>query len=192
MKKLSFAFLLIGSAFLMFGCASPPPKGDDKMAFCTQEAKLCPDGVSYVGRQGPYCEFAPCPEVKPEEETYSDEKLSFTYPALDSPYISAQEWPPTVTLTPGVFACAGEARQVGERNYCVTAETEGAAGSTYTTYNYLTNLDAENSMLTIQFTLRFVQCENYDEQEKIACESAQADLNVDEMIDAIAQSVKLL
>jgi hypothetical protein len=27
---------------------------------CTMEAKLCPDG-SYVGRQGPNCEFAQCP-----------------------------------------------------------------------------------------------------------------------------------
>jgi hypothetical protein len=28
--------------------------------FCTQDAKLCPDG-SYVGRQAPACEFSPCP-----------------------------------------------------------------------------------------------------------------------------------
>lgn len=28
--------------------------------FCTQEAKLCPDG-SYVGRVGPKCEFSLCP-----------------------------------------------------------------------------------------------------------------------------------
>lgn len=28
---------------------------------CTMEAKLCPDGVTYVGRQGPNCEFAACP-----------------------------------------------------------------------------------------------------------------------------------
>lgn len=27
---------------------------------CTMEAKVCPDG-SYVGRQGPNCEFSPCP-----------------------------------------------------------------------------------------------------------------------------------
>jgi len=27
---------------------------------CTLEAKQCPDG-SYVGRKGPFCEFAPCP-----------------------------------------------------------------------------------------------------------------------------------
>jgi len=32
---------------------------DDQVA-CTQEAKSCPDG-SYVGRQPPTCEFAPCP-----------------------------------------------------------------------------------------------------------------------------------
>ena len=32
---------------------------------CTQEAKACPDG-SYVGRTGPNCEFATCPEVYPQ------------------------------------------------------------------------------------------------------------------------------
>ncbi len=29
---------------------------------CTMEAKVCPDG-SYVGRSGPKCEFAACPEA---------------------------------------------------------------------------------------------------------------------------------
>ena len=28
---------------------------------CAQEAMLCPDGKTYVSRQGPKCEFAPCP-----------------------------------------------------------------------------------------------------------------------------------
>ena len=31
---------------------------------CTAEAKLCPDGSS-VGRVGPNCEFAPCPDFTP-------------------------------------------------------------------------------------------------------------------------------
>lgn len=31
--------------------------------FCTQEARLCPDGVTYVGRTGPNCEFAACPSL---------------------------------------------------------------------------------------------------------------------------------
>ncbi len=41
----------------------PDNNGDDKNGggvYCTEDAKMCPDG-SYVGRQGPRCEFAPCP-----------------------------------------------------------------------------------------------------------------------------------
>ncbi|MFH0952636.1 MAG: hypothetical protein V1838_05695 [Patescibacteria group bacterium] len=36
---------------------------DNNPVACTEEAKLCPDG-SAVGRTGPNCEFAACPEVK--------------------------------------------------------------------------------------------------------------------------------
>lgn len=32
------------------------------VAACTRDAKKCPDG-SFVGRTGPYCEFADCPEL---------------------------------------------------------------------------------------------------------------------------------
>lgn len=32
----------------------------EEPVFCTQDAMQCPDG-SFVGRQGPNCEFAPCP-----------------------------------------------------------------------------------------------------------------------------------
>ncbi len=32
---------------------------------CTMEAKICPDGVNYVGRTGPKCEFALCPSSTP-------------------------------------------------------------------------------------------------------------------------------
>lgn len=31
------------------------------LKMCTQEARLCPDGKTYVGRTGPNCEFAACP-----------------------------------------------------------------------------------------------------------------------------------
>ncbi|MDO8633666.1 MAG: hypothetical protein Q7K34_00030 [archaeon] len=50
-------FPLVFFALLFFGCIEPP-------VACTLEAKICPDG-SAVGRVGPNCEFAPCPEVKP-------------------------------------------------------------------------------------------------------------------------------
>jgi len=48
---------LAGAAFAYFAVmktVTPAP------VVCTMEAKQCPDG-SYVGRQGPKCEFAPCP-----------------------------------------------------------------------------------------------------------------------------------
>ncbi|MBU1876805.1 hypothetical protein KKA72_00435 [Patescibacteria group bacterium] len=61
-KKVLFivfiAILSIGSFYICQNFFNKP-----EQIFCTQEAKLCPDG-SYVGRTGPNCEFAVCPEVK--------------------------------------------------------------------------------------------------------------------------------
>lgn len=52
--------------------ATDPPKTDDGNGAahpgdgvaCTQEVMACPDGVTYVGRSGPNCEFAACPATK--------------------------------------------------------------------------------------------------------------------------------
>lgn len=44
---------------IIAGCSQTGTGGNIKA--CTKEAKLCPDG-SAVGRTGPDCEFAPCPE----------------------------------------------------------------------------------------------------------------------------------
>jgi len=43
------------------GCGNITPIGNTPVA-CTMDAKMCPDG-SYVGRIGPNCEFAKCPNV---------------------------------------------------------------------------------------------------------------------------------
>ncbi len=49
------------------------PSGETPVA-CTMDAKQCADG-SYVGRTGPNCEFAPCPdETKPSPTTNIDWK----------------------------------------------------------------------------------------------------------------------
>lgn len=55
--------LLLALAFLIPACAgkSTPPPAEELPKACTKEAKVCPDG-SVVGRTGPNCEFAPCPE----------------------------------------------------------------------------------------------------------------------------------
>lgn len=46
---------------------------------CTADAKICPDG-SAVGRQGPLCEFAACPEVQNISYATSTYNIAFTYP----------------------------------------------------------------------------------------------------------------
>jgi hypothetical protein len=53
--------LSILSLLFLFSVAAPA--AETKAVFCTQDAKLCPDG-SGVGRTGPNCEFAPCPGEK--------------------------------------------------------------------------------------------------------------------------------
>ncbi len=45
------------------GMPSPPanpPQEDEEITYCTQDVKECPNG-SFVGREGPDCEFAKCP-----------------------------------------------------------------------------------------------------------------------------------
>jgi hypothetical protein len=46
----------------LIGNASGRPANGGEGVVCTMEAKLCPDGVTYVGRTGPHCEFAACPD----------------------------------------------------------------------------------------------------------------------------------
>lgn len=71
-----FSTLLAGAALgclavTVVACSSAPPANSppDPNAPggempCTTEAKVCPDG-SAVGRSGPKCEFAPCPDAPP-------------------------------------------------------------------------------------------------------------------------------
>src|SRR5690242_10590174 len=75
--------------------------------FCTQEAKLCPDGT-YVGRMPPDCAFAACPgnpEPTPSDDasmkTYTDTAtgVSYQYPeTISMQYVSLVDWPPAVQV----------------------------------------------------------------------------------------------
>lgn len=51
---------------------------DNKQKACTLEAKICPDGSS-VGRTGPNCEFATCPSSSGAWETYTNQKMKFSF-----------------------------------------------------------------------------------------------------------------
>lgn len=75
-KRLCSFFILVGILILAiaagayyFGKLPIKPANNEPKA-CTQEAKQCPDG-SYVSREGPNCEFSPCPSAtqKASDET---------------------------------------------------------------------------------------------------------------------------
>lgn len=59
---LAIAIAFFGAYSLTHEAQAPGIVGgnEDQQVACTMEAKMCSDG-SYVGRQGPNCEFAECP-----------------------------------------------------------------------------------------------------------------------------------
>ncbi len=175
----------------------------NEQVFCTLEAKLCPDGTM-VGRTGPNCEFAECPSTSIPQgwKTMTDEQsgLTFSYPeTLETTYISTTDWPPSIFVVNEPFSCveagspidrAGETRQreINGHIYCVTTIMEGAAGSTYTQYAYVTEIDGK--VISLTFSLRMVQCMNYDDPQQTECLNERETFNVDPIIHQIAQSVR--
>ncbi len=59
MNKQIFSIFLL--AMLIFSGCIQINLPEERVVMCTAEAKICPDGTD-VGRVGPNCEFAPCPE----------------------------------------------------------------------------------------------------------------------------------
>lgn len=134
-------------------------------------------------------------------ETTTDSGVTFNYPSdMDKTYIDAPDWPPQIQVFDQGYTCieAGdsaappggmtEERIVNDTTYCITTEAEGAAGSTYTMYSYAFPKDEKT--VIANFSLHTVQCANYDEPEQSACQDEQADLNVDELVDDIVQTME--
>lgn len=76
-------YFILGQAKNNSQTPTPPP---DQKA-CSQEAKICPDGVTSVGRTGPKCEFETCPDTpaSPSADTsdwekYTNNNFSISFP----------------------------------------------------------------------------------------------------------------
>lgn len=144
---------------------------------------------------------APAPPPGWAEVSDPSQGLSFRYPPeIGAEYISAVDWPPLLRLEPGPFECteagsetarAGrtEPLTVDGRDYCVTRVTEGAAGSLYTMYAYGTPIDDGVAFLT--FSLRAVQCANYDEPSRSECERERTEFSVDALADRVARTIRV-
>lgn len=135
-----------------------------------------------------------------KEIIINSEGITFEYPKqLSTTYIHTVDWPPQISVATGPFSCneAGEEsaragktekQMVGNHVYCVTQISEGAAGSVYTQYVYMTAV-GNNKVLTLIFSLRFVQCANYDEQQKAQCEEERKVFDISSLVDRIVETI---
>ncbi|MEI6400159.1 MAG: hypothetical protein WCO58_01395 [bacterium] len=117
---------------------------------------------------------------------------------LSTIYISSPDvWPPKVTTSATPFTCPiggseikvngmTEQKEINGKIYCVTIESEGAAGSVYTTYTYTTKFEA--GVKKLSFILRATQCANYDEPQQSACKAERVAFNPDQIADAIVSA----
>ena len=76
---------------------------------------------------------------------------------------------------------------INGKDYCVTKESEGAAGSIYESYVYAFPFKEQTA--TLSFTVRFVQCYNYDEPSTTKCLNERSTFDVDKIASQIAESV---
>jgi hypothetical protein len=130
----------------------------------------------------------------------SSSGVTFAYSEdLGTKYIDPVDWPPRVQVSKEVFTCTeagsenapagkSEKKIINRRTYCVTKETQGAAGSIYTQYAYATSRD--DSVLIITFSLRFVQCANYPDLQKSECDGERSNFSIDNTVDKIAETAR--
>lgn len=117
---------------------------------------------------------------------------------LDTTYIAGTDWPPVIQKLEEEYKCtpagdeymrAGKTEKVliDGKEYCETKVTEGAAGSQYTQYAYLTEAP-DGTALAATFSLRFVQCMNYDEPNQSACLEEQKNFDTKPIVRSVFNS----
>ena len=126
---------------------------------------------------------------------------TFWYPeSFGTTYVSPVDWPPHVALEDGTFSCSNagtetspagksETKVIDGREYCVTTEGEGAAGSVYTQYAY--SAEVESTIVHLTFSVRMPQCLNYDEPQQGACKAEQDLFDPDTIAAGIFDSLSL-
>jgi len=118
--------------------------------------------------------------------------------AINSAYVATTDWPPSLSLEDAAYACteAGEESDraggteevtVNGRTYCRTVVAEGAAGSLYRQYAYAFPHEDQSAILT--FSVRFPQCENYEEAEAQVCEAEQSGFDPDDLADRVIGTI---
>lgn len=132
----------------------------------------------------------------------TNENFSFKYPKnFNTNYINIVDWPPKVTLEERPYSCnidntsevlqgvRTEKEIINNKEYCVTKESEGAAGSIYTYYNFTSSY--QNKTVVLKFSLRQPQCMNYDDPKQSECIKEEADFSPNSVIDNIVSTINM-
>jgi len=131
----------------------------------------------------------------------NDQGVTFQYPKeLLAKYVSVVEWPPVIRIETGTYSCKTtpleissipditSERMVDNKTYCVNVKNEGAAGSVYSSYIYITT--KSDKLVKVSFTLQYPNCNNYDEEQSKACANEREAFDLDATVDRIVQTVK--
>ncbi len=190
---------------------------------CPMDAKLCPDGTAVgrvapvcafpacPESDGPSSHIIQPSSAKKDWKMMSDEKrgISFQYPEWfhkdwTFEFIGAHTWPPSIAVSSTSFGCVESGverknvaltheRIIRGKKYCVTLNSEGAAGSIYTTYTYATSVEQRTVTMTV--TLRAAQCANVgSERLEARCEHELSILvpeKVDELFADMMETIRI-
>jgi len=135
--KLMFAAIM---AFLLIsiGCTQNTPPANNTTA-CTMEAKICPDG-SAVGRTGPNCEFAPCPQLVGNDSDAHGCIGSAGYSWCESEQKCVREWETPCKMT------AEEALGIARNSSCMDAGNVSGVEAVYNNNSKTWWLDIDMTM----------------------------------------------
>ncbi|NCB20588.1 MAG: hypothetical protein EOM88_01520 [Clostridia bacterium] len=78
-------------------------------------------------------------------------------------------------------------KRINGQQYCISAFSEGAAGSVYTQYVYTTVIG--DDVYSIIFMANYPNCPNYPDEERAECEAERTSFNLDILVD---QEIKKL
>jgi hypothetical protein len=140
-----------------------------------------------------------------EREVAGD--ISYTIPAVTANYMTFSNWQVNViddkeillervlddqlvcVETESTSSLSSRVSRIytSSAEYCLEANSEGAAGSVYTDYSYYTLFD--DNLVLIQFTVQYPQCVNYDGNEQEECATERENFNLDDIVDEVRSSI---
>lgn len=203
MKKFNFIILLLSVALLislwaLYKCAYKSEVNSINNLITINSFEEC------VAQGYPIMEIYPEQCKTPDGKLFVRQlelnMLSFVVPDTSTwQYSSFQDWHFTAKKVDSEFVLMCEETDqksslpfrrkminISNRDYCVEAMSEGAAGSVYTEYLYSTLIN--DSLVNVEVTVRDVNCSNYDEDQILECQKEREEFNLDIIIDSSIKS----